>query len=143
MTLSVTVQAEIVRLYHAEHWRIGTIAVQLGVHHSSVRRVLCAPGIALPDISPRRSALDPYVAFITETLERYPTLSAARLYEMVSERGFTGSPHHFRHRSRATARAVRPRRTSRLRTPSPCPASKHRRTGPNLANSPSAAQAAP
>ena len=116
MTLSVTVQAEIVRLYHAEHWRIGTIAVQLGVHHSSVRRVLCAPGIALPDISPRRSALDPYVAFITETLERYPTLSAARLYEMVSERGFTGSPHHFRHR---VAR-YRPRREAeaylRLRT---------------------------
>ena len=116
MTLSVTVQAEIVRLYHAEHWRIGTIAVQLGVHHSSVRRVLCAAGIALPDISPRRSALDPYVAFITETLERYPTLSAARLYEMVSERGFTGSPHHFRHR---VAR-YRPRREAeaylRLRT---------------------------
>ena len=90
--------------------------MQLGVHHSSVRRVLCAPGIALPDISPRRSALDPYVAFITETLERYPTLSAARLYEMVSERGFTGSPHHFRHR---VAR-YRPRREAeaylRLRT---------------------------
>lgn len=98
MTLSVTLQAEIVRLYHAEHWRIGTIAAQLSVHHSSVRRVLSAAGIALPPISPRRSALDPYVAFITETLERYPTLSAARLYEMVCERGYTGSPHHFRHR---------------------------------------------
>ena len=27
MTLSVTVQAEIVRLYHAEHWRIGTMGI--------------------------------------------------------------------------------------------------------------------
>ena len=61
-------------------------------------------------------SVGPYVAFITETLERYPTLSAARLYEMVSERGFTGSPHHFRHR---VAR-YRPRREAeaylRLRT---------------------------
>jgi hypothetical protein len=98
VTLSVTLQAEIVRLYHAEHWRMGTIAAQLGVHHSSVRRVLSAAGIALPVISPRGSALDPYVPFIIETLERYPTLSAARLYEMVAERGYAGSPHHFRHR---------------------------------------------
>jgi transposase len=116
VTLSVTLQAEIVRLYHAEHWRIGTIAVQLGVHHSSVRRVLSAAGIALPAISPRHSALDPYVPFITETLEHYPTLSAARVYEMVAERGYAGSPHHFRHRM---AR-YRPRRVSeaylRLRT---------------------------
>jgi len=48
VTLSVTLQADIVRLYHVEHWRIGTIAAQLGVHHSSVRRVLSAAGIALP-----------------------------------------------------------------------------------------------
>jgi hypothetical protein len=33
VTLSVTLQAEIVRLYHAEHWRIGTIAANVGVHH--------------------------------------------------------------------------------------------------------------
>jgi transposase len=116
MTLSVTVQAEIVRLYHAEHWRIGTIAAQLGVHHSSVRRVLTGVGIALPATSVRRSALDAFVPFITETLERYPTLSAARLYEMVAERGYGGSPHHFRHR---VAR-YRPRREAeaylRLRT---------------------------
>ena len=82
MTLSVTLQAEIVRLCHAEHWHIGTIAAQLAVHHSSVRRVLSAAGIALPIISPRSSALDLYVPFIIETLERYPTLSVARLYEM-------------------------------------------------------------
>jgi transposase len=116
VTLSVTLQADIVRLYHVEHWRIGTIAAQLGVHHSSVRRVLSAAGIALPVSSPRSSALDPYVPFIIETLERYPTLSAARLYEMVAARGYAGSPHHFRHR---VAR-YRPRRAAeaylRLRT---------------------------
>jgi hypothetical protein len=33
------VDAEILRLYHAERWRIGTIATQVGVHHTTVRRV--------------------------------------------------------------------------------------------------------
>ena len=32
--------AEILRLLHAEKWKPGTIARQLGVHHSTVRRVL-------------------------------------------------------------------------------------------------------
>ncbi len=33
-------EAKIVRLHHAEKWRVGTLARQLGVHHSTVRRVL-------------------------------------------------------------------------------------------------------
>ena len=32
--------------------------------------------------------LDPYMAFITETLERFPTLTAARLFDMVKARGY-------------------------------------------------------
>ena len=32
--------AEIRRLYYAEHWRIGTIAAQLGVHHETVAAAL-------------------------------------------------------------------------------------------------------
>ena len=36
---------------------------------------------------PRRpSKLDPYMAFITETLERFPTLTGARLFDMVNAR---------------------------------------------------------
>ncbi len=34
------VEAEIIRLYFAEHWRVGTIAAQLGTHPDVVRRVL-------------------------------------------------------------------------------------------------------
>ena len=37
-------EAEILRLHHAEHWPIGTIAAQLRVHHSVVRRVLAQAG---------------------------------------------------------------------------------------------------
>ena len=33
-------EAEILRLHHVEKWPIGTIAAQLHLHHSTVRRVL-------------------------------------------------------------------------------------------------------
>ena len=55
-------------------------------------------------------------AFITETLERFPTLTAARLFDMVKARGYTGGPDHFRHRI-AQLRPRRPREAYlRLRT---------------------------
>ena len=40
MTVDKETSTEILRLYHAEKWKIGTIARQLGVHHGTVRRVL-------------------------------------------------------------------------------------------------------
>ena len=40
MTISPEFEAQILRYYHAEQWRIGTIAAQLGVHHNTVTRVL-------------------------------------------------------------------------------------------------------
>ena len=44
-------EAEIQRLYHVEKWRVGTIATQLGVHHTTVR-VLGQAGFAtLPRLS--------------------------------------------------------------------------------------------
>jgi hypothetical protein len=46
---------------------------------------------------PRLSMVDPYVPFIRETIEKYPTITAARLYEMVKERGYAGGSGHFRH----------------------------------------------
>lgn len=35
--------------------------------------------------------VDPYRELIDETLDRYPTLRATRLYDMLRERGFQGS----------------------------------------------------
>ena len=90
------VEAAILRLYHAEKWRIGTIAAQLGVHHTTVRRVLAQAQIPAGRQSVRPSIADPYVAFIVETLEQYPRLRASRLYEMVRQRGYPGRPDHFR-----------------------------------------------
>lgn len=89
-------EALILRLYHAEKWRVGTIARQLGVHHGVVRRVLEKGGIS--STAPQRpSMVDPYIPFIAETFKKYPTITAVRLYEMVKERGFPGRPDYFRH----------------------------------------------
>jgi predicted DNA-binding protein (UPF0251 family) len=38
-------ELEILRLFHAEKWRIGTIATQLRMHHTTVQRVLRQAGI--------------------------------------------------------------------------------------------------
>jgi len=90
-------EAEILRVYHAEKWKVGTIARQLSIHHDVVRRVLAQAGQAPGTQMVRPSMIEPYLPFITETLEKYPTLCASRIYEMVRERGYRGSPDHFRH----------------------------------------------
>jgi len=97
MAISPEREAQILRYYHAEHWRIGTIAAQLGLHHGTVSRVLAQAG--LPRIgAPRRAAkIDPYLPFIRETLAQFPRLTASRLYAMVKDRGYPGRPDHFRH----------------------------------------------
>jgi len=41
------IEAQILRFYHAEKWTIGTIARQLHIHHSVVRRVLAQTGLPL------------------------------------------------------------------------------------------------
>lgn len=89
-------EAEILRLHHAEKWPVGTIASQIGVHHSTVKRVLAQAGLEAGLSSPRPSMVDPYIPFIIEQLKKYPRLRASRLYHMVKERGYPGAPDHFR-----------------------------------------------
>lgn len=97
MVIPADLSAKILRLHQAEHWRVGTIARQLHVHRDTVRRVLAQAGEPAPASPLRPSLVDPYRAFILETLAKFPTLSAARLFVMVYERGYRGSPEHFRH----------------------------------------------
>lgn len=89
-------EAEIVRLYHGEKWPVGTIASQLGVHHTTVQRVLGKIGVEPKVVAPRPSMADPYVPFIVEQLAKYPRLRASRLFEMVKARGYPGGSDHFR-----------------------------------------------
>jgi len=48
--IGAELEAEILRLYRAEHWKIGTLAAQLGVHHTTVRRVLAQAGLQLAQL---------------------------------------------------------------------------------------------
>lgn len=64
--------AEIRRLFYAEHWRIGTIATTLGLHHDTVRRAVETERFIRPGPQVRPSALDPYKALLVTTLEQYP-----------------------------------------------------------------------
>ncbi len=45
----------------------------------------------------RPSQIDAYLPFIHETLKKFPSLTASRLYAMAYERGYRGSHDHFRH----------------------------------------------
>jgi transposase len=97
MVIPPDIEAQILRYYHAEKWTLGTIAQQLHVHHSVVRRVLAQAGAPHPGPVPRPSQVDAYLPFILQTLEKFPKLTASRLYAMVRERGYPGRPDHFRH----------------------------------------------
>jgi transposase len=83
--------AEIRRLYYGEHWKVGTIATQLAVHHETVRAAI-ADTRAVRRGTCRVTRLDPYLPFVRDTLAQYPRLRATRLHEMLRVRGYVGSP---------------------------------------------------
>lgn len=97
MTISAELQTQILRYYHVEKWLVGTIRRQLGVHPDTIHRVLSQAGVPQAAYLSGPSLIDPYLPFIHETLAKFPTLRASRLYAMVCERGYPGGPDHFRH----------------------------------------------
>ena len=103
--IDAALEVEIVRLVHAEKWLVGTVATQLGMHHSVVRRVLQRAGAPAPKLAPRPSKIDPYMAFVHATLEKYPRLPASRLWQMLRQRGYDGGES----RVRDIVALVRPR----------------------------------
>jgi transposase len=102
--ISPEARAQIRRYYYAEHWKIGTIAQELGLHSETVRNAveLQRLGVTQPL---RPSLVDPYVEFIRQTLEQHPRLRATRIYQMIRQRGYSGSVVQLR---RAVAR-LRPK----------------------------------
>jgi transposase len=116
MTISKEIEAKILRCHFVEKWRTGTIATQLGIHHSVVDRVLSQAGLPKIERTARRSIITPYLPFIIDTLHTYPTLSAERLYEMAKARGYPGRPSHFRHRISELRPRKQPEAYLRLKT---------------------------
>jgi len=102
---------QIRRYFYAEHWKIGTIASQLGIHKDAVRHAIEADrfhrGQAL-----RASIIDPYLEFVRQILDQHPRLRATRIYQMIRDRGYTGSVVQLR---RSVARLRPPAREAFLR----------------------------
>ena len=89
--ISDDVRARIRRLFFAEHWKVGTIATELGVHRDTVARAVETTRFATVRFRTKSQMLDPYRDFIRATLEQYPRLCSTRLLEMIRERGYEGS----------------------------------------------------
>jgi transposase len=102
--ISEAQRAEIRRLFYAEHWRVGTIASELGLHPDTVRAALETAQFKNKALV-RPSRLDPYTDFIRVTLEQYPQLRATRIHEMIVARGYGGSVGQ----TRRLVRRLRPR----------------------------------
>ena len=108
--------AEIRRLYYGEHWKVGTIAAALGVHHDTVRAAIAHDTQTVRRGTCRATRLDPYLPFIRDTLAQYPRLRATRLFEMVRPRGYTGSVVQVRRMVRTLRPAATPTVYRRLTT---------------------------
>jgi len=90
--ISPEMYVKIRRLFYAEHWKIGTIASELGIHWDTVRSVIESDSFNDKQIHRTRMRVtDPYVDLIRQTLDEYPRLRATRIYEMVKARGYSGS----------------------------------------------------
>lgn len=97
MVVTPELGTQILRLYLADQWRIGTIARQLHLHRDTVRRILAVSSVLrVPAAEPLR-LIDPFMPFIQESLAKFPTLAASRLYAMVQDRGYGDGSSHFRH----------------------------------------------
>ncbi len=88
--IDLETRARIRRLFYAEHWKIGTIARELGLHHETVRIAVETDRFNSSKTF-RPSATDPYADFIREVLQKHPHLRATRISQMIRDRGYTGS----------------------------------------------------
>jgi transposase len=86
--------ANIRRLFHAEHWKVGTIAAELGLHPETVKRALETD--QFKSRARRSLPTDPFLDFIEQTLKQHPRLRATRLFEMLRDRGYQGSVRQLR-----------------------------------------------
>jgi transposase len=92
------------RLFFAEHWKVGTISAELGVHHDTVSHAIEASRFINVKYRAQGSVLEPYKGFVQLTLKDHPKLLATRLFDMITPRGYTGSVVQLRR----YVRAIRP-----------------------------------
>ena len=111
--IDMETRARIRHLFHAEHWKVGTIAAELHLHPETVARAIETE--RFKNKTARGSSVDEYAGFIRETLEKHPRLRATRIFEMLRLRGYTAGIHPVR-RFVAAERPSRSEAFLRLRT---------------------------
>jgi transposase len=89
--ISPEIRAQIRRYFYAEHWKIGTIAREMGLHPDTVRNAVEVQRLGSSAQPVRPSMVDPYLEFLRQTLDQHPRLRATRIYQMVHDRGYSGS----------------------------------------------------
>ncbi len=112
--INAETRAQIRQWFFAEHWKIGTISQELGVHPDTVRHAIESDRFHRAQTL-RPCLTDPYLPFLRQTLDQHPRLRATRIYQMIRERGYTGSVIQLR-RVVATLRPARPEPFLRLHT---------------------------
>jgi transposase len=88
--ISPETRAQIRRYFYVEHWKVGTIASELNVHPDTVRDAIESERFSRTQPL-RASLVDPYIGFIRQTLDQHPRLRATRIFQMIRDRGYSGS----------------------------------------------------
>jgi transposase len=109
-------RTKIRHLFYAEHWKVGTIVAQLGVHHDTVASAIESSRFGNLRYVHRASCLDPYKSLIDAWLVQYPRLRATRIFDMLTPRGFMGRVGSVRRYARTVRRAVQREAFLRLET---------------------------
>lgn len=71
MVVTPELRAQILRLYLADQWRVGTIARQLQFHRDTVGRVLAVSNVLCAPAAVPVRLIDPFMPFIKETLAKF------------------------------------------------------------------------
>ena len=92
MPISEEMAAAIRRMFYAEHHRVESIAKHFNIHHSTVSRAInqnfkrpAAGSYKLSIFSPSHQR------YAEDRLEKYPRITAKKIYEELKERGYLGS----------------------------------------------------
>jgi transposase len=89
-------RARIERIFRQNQSGPTEIGREVGVHHSTVSRVLREAGLEPVVKVQRPRMVDPYLPAIQKKLKEYPDIHASRLFGIVQELGYPGQPDHFR-----------------------------------------------
>lgn len=88
----------VIALFHHQGWSVRKITRELNISRNRVRRILASndesrevPAAApVPPKKEQASKLDPYKEIIAELIQKYPKITAQRVYESLVEKGYDG-----------------------------------------------------